>query len=586
MAYLFPELIEEARGQIYSATIAVFGNVIEKGAIEVSLAKDGSHGDISTPVAFKLASILKKSPIEISGKLEEQVNKSLNGIGSHFESAKSLNGFLNFTLANAAYAESLSQASKAGKGFGKSASGKGKKAIVEFSSPNIGKPMHIGHIRSTILGDSLARVLRLCGYKVISSNYLCEAGLQTAKLLLALQRFKTKEIESEKDLLELYVKIHKELEDDPDLEKHAQELVFKMETGDAATLRELSKVRTLSTAPFERNYRMLDVEFDEEVFDSDYVADGKKLAQEAVGKGVAFQDTNGEVVAELEKLGLPNLIILRSNGTTLYSTRDLGLAERQSKKHNFDTRIYVTASEQNLHFKQAFAILGALGRPYAKNLRHIGFGLISLEEGKLSTREGRVLLLEDVISDAISMALEEVEKRQQYSKEDASAIARIVGIAALKYSVLRISSEKDIKFSLREAVKFDGNTAAYLQYMSVRAKNILRKAKEEEGGKGRGGRNKSKSSAYQFSPEERSLILHISQFPEAVEHAARNLAPYIICEYLFKLALQFSVFYDSMPVLKAQTKESREMRLEMVKATQNTLESGLALLGISIPEKM
>ncbi|MFH0971930.1 MAG: arginine--tRNA ligase [Candidatus Micrarchaeota archaeon] len=569
----------QARKHIHEAMNAAFGIGFPMEQIEITDSSDCEHGDLSTPVCFKLARELKKSPHDIAKKIEPHLKQLLSG--GDFSNANALNGFLNLSFSDKYFLDSVKCALGAGKNFGRNDFGEGKKAIVEYSSPNIGKPMHIGHIRSTILGDAVARALRFCGYKVISSNYLCEAGLQTAKLLLSVRLFGKEKIATEKDLLELYVKIHREMENKPELEAQAQELVLKMELGDEAVLKQLSKIRSLSTLPFEKNYKRLNVVFDEEVYDSDYVPFGKALAKEALLKGIAFQDKNGETVADLGKHSLPNLIIVRSNGTTLYSTRDLGLADRDYNKYKFDARIYVTASEQNLHFQQVFAILRALEKPYADRLKHIGFGLISLEEGKLSTREGRVLLLEDVINDAVALALREVLNRQEYSEKDAGEISEIVGVASLKYSVLRISSEKDIKFSMQEAVKFDGNTAAYLQYTAVRAKNIIRRASAEKikiAGE--------KSGGYAHNQEEKKLISLISQFPNVTEHAARQLIPYTICDYLFKLALQFSAFYNASPVLKAETAEARAARLRIVEATGIVMQNGLGLLGIGIPDKM
>ncbi|MFH1750068.1 MAG: arginine--tRNA ligase [Candidatus Micrarchaeota archaeon] len=603
MAYLSQDLAAELKEAIRQSILETFRISLEATEIELTPPKTQEQGDISSPVCFRLSTKLGKPPKILAEGLMKALDEILAPAKSkHLHVSEPLNGFLNFRYTDLAYGQMLQEIPSKGSAFGMGLHGKGKLAIVDFSSPNIGKPMHIGHIRSTILGDSLSRILSASGYKVVSSNYLCESGLQTAKLLLALDMFKTKKIASEKDLLELYVSIHKEMELRPELEERARDLVLKMESGDPTILGQLSKVRALSTQPFRVNYSLLNIHFDEEVYDSDYVADGKKLVDEAIEKKAAFRDENGEVVADIEgKYGIPNLIILRSNGTTLYSTRDLGLAERQYSKYKFDLRIYVTASEQNLHFRQVFAILDALGRSYAHNLMHIGFGLISLEEGKLSTREGRVLLLEDVIRDSISLALAEVGKRQSYSDEAASEIARAVGIASLKYSILRISSEKDIRFSLREAVKFDGNTAAYLQYTAVRAMNIQRKAME--GINASGGnewnpnhmgaiKNIAKSAIpqtaqdYSFNPDEKKLISLLSQYPQAISHASRNLAPYIVCEYLFKLALQFSSFYDSSPVLKAESLEARQMRLEIVSATRMVMQNGLGLLGIDVPERM
>ncbi|MBI5224950.1 arginine--tRNA ligase [Candidatus Micrarchaeota archaeon] len=577
--YLYSTAKSQAQELAYESVCDLFGAILPASSIEITRPKDESLGDYSCPISFKLATSLRNSPNEISQKLANSISGKISK--SYFSQISSNGGFINFRLSDKYFKEGISEIKKKKDEFGKNNVGRGKKAIVEFSSPNIGKPMHIGHIRSTILGDCVARVLKFNGYSVISSNYLCEAGLQTAKLLLSVQLFGTEKIETEKDLLALYVKIHQEMEKNPDLEKKAQELVLKMETGDKKTLKELSMIRKLSIKPFDRNYKVLDIDFTEQVFDSDYVEEGRLIVEDAVSKQIAFRDKTGETVANLEQFNLPNLVVLRSNGTTLYSTRDLGLASRDFKKYKFDLRIYVTASEQNLHFQQVFAILSALQKPFAKNLRHIGFGIISLEDGKLSTREGRVLLLEDVINDSISLALLEVKQRQDYSDREALEIAAKVGIAALKYSILKISSEKDIKFSLREAVKFDGNTAAYLQYTCVRAKNILAKANE-----GLPIPSPSKNRQYSFTSEERKLVLMLSQFPEVVGHSARNLTPYLLCEYLFKLALSFSSFYDKSAVLKAESTEARTIRLEIVKSLESVMTSGLNLLGINVPAKM
>lgn len=591
MEYLFDAAKKQAHQLIFDSLHHHFGNAAAPENVEITVSRDPKIADLSCSIAFRLAKDLKKSPPEIAQIISKDVEKKLEG--TYFSSIIPLNGYLNFLLSDKFYAALLTEANSAKKTYGKSEIGSGKKAIIEFSSPNIGKPMHIGHIRSTILGDSVSRLFRFCGYKTISSNYLCEAGLQTAKLLLSMQMFGKSQgkIETEKDLLSLYVKIHKEMEGNSDLEKQAQELVKKMELGDPETLLELAKIRKLSTKPFRKNYAVLGIDFDEEVFDSDYVQNGKTLVEEAIVSKIAFQDKMGEIVCDLEKVKLPNLIILRSNGTTLYSTRDLGLADRDYSKYHFDLRVYVTASEQNLHFQQVFAILKLLGKPYADKLSHIGFGLISLEEGKLSTREGRVLLLEDVINDSIALAKEEVMNKQDYSEKDALEIARIVGIAGLKYSILKISSEKDIKFSLRDAVKFDGNTAAYLQYMIVRAKKIIEKAKEEKSAIVPNSKPIPKSisksnTAYAYNEEEKRLLFLISQFPQVVEHSCRQMIPYSICDYLFKLALSFTAFYDKSPVLKAESPEAKAARLKIISATLIVMQNGLKLLGIDVPRKM
>ncbi|MBU1197105.1 arginine--tRNA ligase [Candidatus Micrarchaeota archaeon] len=538
--------------------------------------RDKRLGDLSSNVCFEACGRDRSlgNPIQLAESLVSSIRLSNDAL---FEKVEAANGYVNFFFSSTFYNRVLIElAGHSSYGIGDS--GKKKTVIVEFSSPNIGKPMHIGHIRSTILGDSLARLYRTQGYRVISTNYLCEAGLQTAKLLLAVKQFGREGILTENDLLKYYVKIHAEMETHPELEKRARALVEGMESGDALVLKDLKSVRDTSCLPFERNYQLLGITFDEQVFDSDFVSEGKKLVSEAVKKNVAFKDTGGEIVGNLEPLGLPNLVILRSNGTTLYSTRDLALAARDYRKYKYAFRLYVTASEQNLHFQQVFALLLALKKPFADRLMHLGFGLIFLEEGRISTRKGHVVLLEDVLQTAKEYALKEVQQRQRYTPKEAEAIAHSVGIASVKYSVLKVTAEKDITFRLKDAVRFDGNTAAYLQYTIVRAKNIFRKGNVSE--------IPALPKALPMHDQEKRLIALLSSYPDVLSAAAHSRAPHAVCTYAFSLATQFSLFYDACPVLKAESEESKAFRLHLVKSTETVLESALDVLGITVPERM
>lgn len=578
MQYAHYSAVEEAEklaGKALSDVTAAKGP-----AIRITSSKTPELGDLSF-ACFEAAKnhLQAGNAKELAEKTAEKIKSSL-ATSSLFSGAEAVNGYVNFRFSSAFFRLAAHQASQ--HGYGEGSAGKGKTMIVEYSSPNVGKPMHVGHIRGTILGEAIARLLRFQGFDVVSSNYLCEAGTQTAKLLLAARLFGPTQIKTEKDLLDYYVKIHKELEKKPELEQEVRALVEKMEAGDKETLEMLRKVRGVSVEPFHRNYEMLGVKFSEEVFDSDYVELGKQIVEECVEKGLAFKDKNGETVGRLEPLGLPNLVILRSNGTTLYSTRDLGLAQDRWQKFHFDSCLIVTASEQNLHFKQFIALLKALKRPFADDYLHLGFGLISLEEGRLSTREGRVLILEDVVDEAVALALQEVKNRQQeYSEDEAKKIAKAVGVAALKYSVLRIQAEKDIKFRLSEAVKFDGNTAAYLQYTAVRAKNIIKKANAENHKK-----TMASTDEYSFNRAERKLVSMLALFPSTCENAAKNYSPATLCNYLFELATSFSAFYDASPVIKAENDAVRAARLEIVIAAENVMEKGLELLSLEAPEKM
>ncbi|MFQ5406401.1 MAG: arginine--tRNA ligase [Candidatus Micrarchaeia archaeon] len=542
--------------------------------IPVSPAPDNTQADASSPVCFSLAKKEKTDPVKLAEKLCEQINKHIKD-NQLVSSCKAEKGYLNFKFSNKFFQQTLLQSQE--ENFGKNDFGQGKTAIIDFSSPNVGKPLHIGHIRSTILGDSIRKLLDFCGYKTTASNYLCEAGMQVAKLMLAVKEFGEKKIKDEKDLLEYYVKINEKIEADEKLKQKANEIVEKMENGDKSTTKLLEKVRNMSLKPIRKNYEVLNVEFDEECFDSTLVETSKKIVQEALDKKIAFKDEKEEVVADLENHSkLSNLIILRSNNTTLYSTRDLALADYRWKKHKFDLNIYVTASEQNTHFRQVFKILELLGRPYVEKCRHLGFGLIFLEGGKkLSTRKGSVLLLEDVLNEAKQKAKEEIKRKGEYSQQETEHIAQTVGQGSLKFAVLRVGAEKNIHFSTKQAVSFEGDTGAYLQYTLVRAQNILNKAE----------RTDTQKNNYALDDAEQKIVKTIAQFPLIIENACKNRSPQQLCDYLLKLASQFSAFYASHPVLQAKNQQQFQ-RLKIVRATKNVLSNGLGLLGIQKPEKM
>ncbi|MFH0835580.1 MAG: arginine--tRNA ligase [Candidatus Micrarchaeota archaeon] len=539
------------------------------GGAQQTATKSLDYGNVAFPL-FAAAKEKKANPIKLAEETAAKIKP-----GKFVEKAEAVNGYVNVFFNNAFYAEAVNEANS--ENYGSNATGKNKVVVIDFSSPNIGKPLHIGHIRSTVLGDSVRKLHDYSGFKTIGANYLCEAGKQVALLMLGLHHFKAGKIKDEKQLLEYYVKINKEIEGKPELEKQAIDLVTKMETGEKTLDKELAEVRRVSLHGFKKAYETLGVSFDEEVYDSDMVKPSLKLVNEAVEKNIAFKDEDGETVANLEQHGLSNLVILRSNGTTLYSTRDLALAECYHKLagKNHAGTIYVTASEQNTHFKQVFKILQLLGRDYAGKLTHIGFGLIHLKSGKLSSREGRVLLLEDVLATATNAAKKEIEARGQ--AEDVKHAANAIGVGATKFAILKVSPEKEITFDPEQIVKFEGDTGAFVQYSGVRANNILVKA---------GKTKPAVASNYSFNGHEKQLIHLLSLFPQTIENSCRNNQPHQLCDYLLKLSAAFNSFYVACPVLNAEREEEKASRLEIVSATRNVLFTGMRLLGIQPLEKM
>ncbi len=556
-----------------------------KPQVEVHF-ENSRKADASCSIAFQLAGKLKMAPAKIAEEIAKQIKK-----GKLIEKATALNGFVNFTFSPAYYAAVLVESSKNNYGCktgnpnsGNNGSQQPETVIVEYSGPNVGKPLHIGHIRSTIYGHSVKNLLASQGNSTIGFNYLGDSGAQVAKLLLALEEYKDlPEIKTEKDLLQYYVKINAEIEGNPGLKERERKILEAIETGDPTVQSGLDKVRQLSLTAFKESYKILNVEFDEIQGESKYIVPAKKIVEECIEKKIAFKDKGGEIVAELEPQ-LPNAVLVRSNGTTLYLTRDLALADYKFQKYKFDESIYVTANEQNLHFRQVFATLKKLGRNY--NNRHVGFGLIKIEGTKLSTREGKVLLLADVIHEA-----QEEAKAQIISRDTNTDIKPIelnkralaIGLAALKFAVLKVSAEKDINFDFKSMVSFEGDTGAYLQYSLVRCKSILEKATTLKTG---ATATLVKEETPELNQEEKELLLHISAFPNVTASAAKSLSPHVLCDYLLKTAASFSKFYSMHSVLDAESEAMKQQRLEIVKGTANVMQKGLELLGITPLDRM
>ncbi|MDP3741852.1 MAG: arginine--tRNA ligase [Candidatus Micrarchaeota archaeon] len=547
--------------------------------------EQGRKADASCSIAFQLAAKLKMSPIKISEEIAKQIKK-----GKLVEKATSLNGFVNFTFTHEYYASALREGCEKNYGCKAEKNTGSETVVIDYSCPNVGKPLHIGHIRSTIYGHSVKNLLMSQGKKTIGFNYLGDSGAQVAKLLLALEEYKDlPEIKTERDLLQYYVKINVEVEKNPALKERERKILEAIESGDAQVQSGLDKVRQLSLTAFKESYKILGVQFDEIQGESNYIEPAKKIVQECIEKKIAFKDKGGELVCELEPQ-LPNAVLVRSNGTTLYLTRDLALADYKFHKYKFNESIYITANEQNLHFRQVFATLEKLGRSY--NNRHVGFGLIKIEGTKLSTREGKVLLLADVIREA-----QEEAKTQIISRNNDSNIKPIelnkralaIGLAALKFAVLKVSAEKDINFNFKAMVSFEGDTGTYLQYSLVRCKSILEKAGEESKDEKIESEKMKKIKTvkkYDFNTEEKELLLHISAFPNVTANAAKSLSPHVLCDYLLKTAAAFSKFYSMHSVLDAESEAAKQQRLEMVNATANVMQKGLELLGITALEKM
>ncbi|MEM5879328.1 MAG: arginine--tRNA ligase [Candidatus Aenigmatarchaeota archaeon] len=540
--------------------------------IKLEIPKVKEFGDIAFP-CFDLAKKERRSPNEIAEELAKKIKIPK---GSFIEKVEARAGYLNFFFDYQRISELVLK-----KVMKKKFTRKKERVMVEFSQPNPVHSMHIGHARGTFLGDSLSRILEFLGYDVVRANLMNDVGLQVAKLVTAyLTWAKGEKPKGKPDvwLWNLYVKFHEEAKNDPSLEEKARENLRKFEIEREKELEKIwRKIVNWCVEGFEETYHKLGIKFDVYFYESDFRELGKKIVQEGLKKGIMTKMEDGAVLSRLENFGLPDTILLRSDGTGLYITSDLGMTVHRFEKYKLRKHIWVVSSEQTLHFKQLFKILELLGYKWVDGCKHFSFDLVRLPEGKMSSREGKAVMLDEVVSKLIEMAYMEIEKRgERFSEKEKREIAEAVGIGALKYAIVRIEPEKTITFDWEQMLKLEGDTGPYLQYAHTRCVGILRKA----------GKFKPSFKSKELTEGEKELIKALMRFEKVVEEAGRDLRPHYICNYAYELATLFDRFYETNPVLKAESEEKRNFRLTLVKATKIVLSQALELLGIKPLEKM
>lgn len=548
-----------------------------KGTFEIPPQQE--FGDIASNISFSLAKKLKKSPQKIAEEIVSAMKIKKDSIISKIEAkAGYVNFFFDYTkIAKLTLNEILKKKTK----YGSSDVGKKQKVMVEFSQPNPVHPMHVGHARTTFLGDAVSNILEFNGYSVIRANYMNDVGLQVAKLVTAyLMWGKDKQPDEKPDiwLWKYYVKFHEEAKNNPELEEKARELLRKFEIlKDRQTTKLWRKVVDWCIKGFEETYKNTGVKFDFYLYESDFRDDGKKLVEQALKKGIAFKSSEGTIVADLEKHGMPSFVLLRSDGTGLYQTSDLGMTVYKFNKYKLNKSIWVVSSQQNLYFTQLFKTLELLGYPWVKDCYHLSFEHVVLPEGKMSSREGRAIMLDEVVKELTKLAIEETEKRNpKLSEKQKKDIARKIGIGALRYAILKIEPNNLITFDWKQMLSFDGNTGPYIQYAHTRCNGILEKAGKWE--------NNFVNKNIELA--EKKLVKKLLEFPTITQQAGRDLKPHYICNYVYDLANTFTEFYHSCPVLKTESKDLRNFRLTLVKATQIVIENSLKLLGIETPKVM
>ncbi len=542
------------------------------GAVEIP--PEQRLGDLAFP-CFVLAKTLRKAPPVIAQELAEKFSED-----SKIERAEAVGGYLNFFYSRSKFTKDIvTEALEKGEDYGKLEIGRGKTVLVEYSSPNIAKPFHIGHLFSTAVGNSLERIYKHLGYDTVKLNHLGDWGTQFGKLICAYKKWGDKEV-IEKDpineLLKIYVKFHDEAAEHPELEEEAREYFRLLEEGDAEATALWQNFRDLSLVEFKRVYDMLGVSFDSyagESFYSDKMPEVVDILRE---KGL-LEESNGAQVVDLSELNVPPCIILKSDGATIYATRDIAAALYRHRTYNFHKNIYVVGTPQALHFKQIFAVMKKAGWDWSDDCIHVGFGLVKFPDKKLSTRHGDVVFLEDVLKESISKTLEIITENSP-EMENKEEVATKIGIGAILYAFLKNSREKDIVFSWDSMLDFEGESAPYVQYSYARGRSILRRSSEDIS-------NVDYSLA--TSDEEYALVSQINGFSDAVRDAAEKNEPFYVNRYVTNLARQFNKFYNSCPILKEDVApEVRKARLALVSASCTVIKSALNLLGIETVESM
>jgi arginyl-tRNA synthetase len=545
---------------------------VTKEEIEGSIAlpPNSDMGDYALP-CFKFAKILRKSPAIIAQELAATISSD-----DVLEEVTALNGYLNFKINKVGLLkQTLADIEKQGDRFGSSDEGAGKTVCIDYSSVNIAKPFHIGHLSTTVLGSSLYKIYNFLGYKAVGINHLGDYGTQFGKLISAYKRWGNKE-EVEKGgihaINDLYVRFNNEA--DEQMESEAREYFRLIESGDKQANETFEWFKELTLDYVKKIYARLDVHFDSYAGERFYTDKMQPVIDELEEKGL-LKESNGAKIVDLEPYGMPPCLILRSDGASLYATRDLAAAIYRKNTYNFYKCLYVVAYQQNLHFKQFFKVLELMGKDWAKDMVHVAYGMVSLEDGAMSTRKGKVVWLEDVISRCVEKAYAIVNEKNP-DLENKQEIAEKVGIGAVIFGALYNNKIKDITFSYDKVLSFEGETSVYVQYTCARANSVLTKAADY---------SYKLPDDIQITPQEFEVVKALAAFPDTVREAAEKYEPCYIARYAVDLAQKFNKFYFDCKILTAE-EGVKGTRLQITKAALQTLKNALALLGIGVPDKM
>ena len=570
----------------------LYGAEVDEKVIQVQNTRSEFDGQL-TVVVFPLLRLSKSSPEKTAETIGDYLKKTIPSIVKGYNVVK---GFLNLVIADECWIEKLKNLPH------EECQGtqNGKLTMIEFSSPNTNKPLHLGHVRNNLLGESLSRIIAASGDKVVKTNIVNDRGIHICKSMLAWMKWgegETPESSGKKgdhligDYYVLFDKKNKEqqalLKDPEDEEtplmKEAREMLVKWEQNDPEVRDLWRRMNGWVYAGFEETYKRLGVSFDKIYYESDTYLVGKAEVEEGLTRGLFYRREDGSIWADLRGEGLDEKLLIRSDGTSVYMTQDIGTAKLRFQDFPIDRMIYVVGNEQNYHFQVLSILLDKLGFKWGKDLVHFSYGMVELPNGKMKSREGTVVDADDLLDEMVKNAYnvsKELNKNSDIPDEEAWEIARKVGLGALKYFILKVDARKNMLFNPEESIDFNGNTGPFIQYTYARIQSILRKAKAETID------TEIPLDSIALEKKEISLIQKLLAYNGALQQAARDYNPSIIANYCYELTKEFNQFYHDYSILGADTPKQKALRLILAQATRDTIKRGMDLLGIEMPERM
>lgn len=581
---------------VSNALKSLYGADVKESEIVPQATRKEFEGNL-TIVVFPFLKVSRKSPESTASEIGERLVKNEPAVKS-FNVVK---GFLNITI-NPEYWVNILKTIAGNENFGITAADKDSELVmVEYSSPNTNKPLHLGHVRNNLLGYSLSKILEANGKKVVKTNIVNDRGIHICKSMLAWKKWgngatpKSSGKKGDHLIGDFYVEFDKhfkkeieeliskgmtkeEAESSSPLMLEAREMLRKWEAGDPEVRKLWETMNNWVYEGFNETYGRLGVNFDKIYYESDTYLEGKDLVLDGIEKGIMYRKEDGSVWADLTQDGLDHKLLLRSDGTSVYMTQDIGTAKLRYQDFPIDKMIYVVGNEQNYHFQVLALILDKLGFKWGKDLTHFSYGMVELPEGKMKSREGTVVDADDLIDKMISDAKEaSAERFVDMTEEEASEIARMVGLGALKYFLLKVDPKKNMLFNPKESIDFNGNTGPFLQYTYARIRSVVRKS---------GINNPEVEAGVLPNEKESALIQKIADFPNIVKEAGKNYSPALIANYCYDLAKEYNQFYHDYPILKEENTQVKYLRLLISEVVGRTLKTAASLLGMEMPERM